>query len=96
MCLGTSEDENHIGSADGVLSFLSTEFWSFRTGTGIKLASFNCSCNSSSNGVITSLFMCPKGNLELKWANLMKKNKHLRVREFRCERDLNKNLLQCS
>ncbi|KAM9077971.1 transcription termination factor 1, mitochondrial isoform 5-T6 [Megaptera novaeangliae] len=56
MCLGSSVDENHIGSAD--------EFWSFRTDTGIKLASFNCLCSSSSNGVITSLFMCPKGNLE--------------------------------
>ncbi|XP_066898593.1 transcription termination factor 1, mitochondrial isoform X4 [Kogia breviceps] len=32
--------------------------------TGIKLASFNCLCSSSSNGVITSLFMCAKGNLE--------------------------------
>lgn len=34
--------------------------------TRIKLASFNCLCSSSDNGVITLLFMCPEGNLESK------------------------------
>ena len=58
--------------------------------TGVKLASFNCLCSSSDNGVITSLFMCPEGNLESKVSEV-KEEQSLEVSEKSCfpERSVN-------